>query len=125
MGFGFLSNPFYPNFVKKLQVQKLDYRIHFALNCGAISCPPIFFYNYEIIDNQLNIATNSFIHLETSIEVKSLAIHTTKLFLWYRRDFGTIKKIKQIIGTVFNQDLSNYKLKFKPYNWEKQLNNFN
>ena len=44
LGFGCLPNPFYPSFIKKLQVNKLDYRIHFALNCGAVSCPPILFY---------------------------------------------------------------------------------
>lgn len=124
IGFGFLYNPFYPNFIKKLRVTKLDYKIHFALNCGAVSCPPILVYKSDLIVSQLNLATHSFIESESDIDYTTKTIFTSKLFLWYYRDFGSVKTIKQITGTVFNQDFSNFTLKHKPYNWTKQLRNF-
>ena len=54
--------------IKQLAVSSVDYRIHFALNCGAKSCPPIFFYSYDNIENQLDLATRSFLLSETEID---------------------------------------------------------
>lgn len=34
--------------IKKLAVSNLDYKIHFALNCGGKICPPIRFYESKI-----------------------------------------------------------------------------
>lgn len=52
--FGYLSNPFVSPLIKKIAVQTLDYRIHFALNCGAKSCPPIALNTLEKLDEELN-----------------------------------------------------------------------
>jgi hypothetical protein len=66
-----------------------DPRIHFALVCGARSCPPIGFYEAEQIDFQLQLAAESFIN---SSQVKVLpdegAISISKIFKWYKSDFG-------------------------------------
>ena len=124
VGFGFLFNVFYPKFIRKLKVNKLDYRIQFALNCGAVSCPPILVYKFENVENQLQLATQSFIESETSININEKKIKTSKLFLWYLGDFGSLKKVKSIIEEVFNMKLSNYKITFQKYNWEKKLHNF-
>lgn len=123
-GFGFLNNPFFPRDIKNMQVKNLDYRIHFALNCGAISCPPISIYDDDTIDDQLELATNSFIESETTVDNERKLLKISKLYLWYFRDFGTVKNIKQIIGKSLNLNVSNYKLTFQKYNWAQQLHNF-
>ncbi|NJO01158.1 MAG: DUF547 domain-containing protein [Bacteroidia bacterium] len=41
LSLGYLSKPFSAHYIKKYRVNKLDYRVHFALNCGAASCPPV------------------------------------------------------------------------------------
>ena len=41
-----------------MAVDVIDFRIHFALNCGAKSCPPIAFYSYDKINDQLDLATH-------------------------------------------------------------------
>jgi len=41
---GYLPNIFASQTIKNLSVRHINYRIHFALNCGAKSCPPIAFY---------------------------------------------------------------------------------
>ena len=124
IGFGYLHNPFYSDYIKKLQVNVLDFRIHFALNCGAVSCPPILFYEFNKINEQLKLATSSFIETGTTINSNKKILEISKLFLWYKGDFGSNLKIKQIIGTIFNQNFKYYHLKFKEYNWKKKLNNF-
>ena len=42
-------------------VVELDPRIHFTLNCGATSCPPIRVYSAPNLDSQLNRAAASFL----------------------------------------------------------------
>jgi len=49
----------------KISLAHVDPRIHFALNCGAKSCPPIKTFSGDQVQDQLQVATSSF--LEVSI----------------------------------------------------------
>ena len=103
----------------------MDYRIHFALNCGAKSCPPIAFYTFEKLNKELNNAMVAFIISETTIDEYKKTVNTSKLLHWYCGDFGGSKSgIKKVLQQVLNQDFTNYKLLFNEYRWETQLNNF-
>ncbi|WP_341224640.1 DUF547 domain-containing protein [uncultured Arcticibacterium sp.] len=121
---GYLPNIFAPILIKSLAVNKVDYRIHFALNCGAKSCPPIAFYNYNKLDQQLDIATLSFLESETEVFYDKMEIHTTSLMSWFRGDFSGKKGIKQILEDKLNIPTTGFKLIYKPYSWEDQLLNF-
>eukprot|EP00091_Calanus_sinicus_P010377 TRINITY_DN24186_c0_g1_i1.p1 TRINITY_DN24186_c0_g1~~TRINITY_DN24186_c0_g1_i1.p1 ORF type:complete len:278 (+),score=39.79 TRINITY_DN24186_c0_g1_i1:264-1097(+) len=61
----------------KVALTKLDPRIHFALNCGARSCPPIRIYTEERIDNQLEMATKSFVSQEVTVVGKERNLRYT------------------------------------------------
>ena len=122
--FGYLPNPFVSSLIKVLAVKKLDYRIHFALNCGAKSCPPIAFYTLEKLDEELNFVMESFLASETSIDENNKTVSTSKLLYWYCGDFGGYFEIKNVLKGVLNQDFTNYKLLFNAYSWETQLNNY-
>ena len=41
-------------------VDKVDYRIHFALNCGAQSCPAIAFYTIASLEKRTHNGRNIF-----------------------------------------------------------------
>lgn len=122
--FGYLPTPFVSPLIKNLAVQTLDYRIHFALNCGAKSCPPIAFYTLEKLDEELNFVMESFLDSETSIDENNKTVSTSKLLYWYCGDFGGYLEIKNVLKDVLNRDFTNYKLLFKEYSWETQLNNY-
>ncbi|TVR79030.1 MAG: DUF547 domain-containing protein [Chitinophagaceae bacterium] len=124
-GLGYLPDPFPGKKIRHLAVEKTDYRLHFALNCGATSCPPIAFYNYEDIDAQLRLATESFLETDTKIHEEEKVVYVSKLFLWFRADFGGRSGINRILSKQFNIDFSKYKLKYNDYNWDTQLQNFN
>lgn len=66
-------------------------RIHFALNCGAISCPPLYnkVYLHTIIDSQLNDRTRAFINNPKYNKISKKKISISKIFDWYKEDFGT------------------------------------
>ena len=121
---GFFPNLFAPKFIKDNAVKRLDYRIHFALNCGAESCPPIAFYNHKNIDGQLDMATQTFLEGESEFNDQEKIVYTTALFKWFYADFGRKKGIKNIFKKQLDKDISKYKIKYKEYSWEDDLHNF-
>jgi hypothetical protein len=70
-----------------LAVEPLDPRVHFALTCGARSCPPIGVYHAAAIDDQLELATRNFVNQEVIVDGQGRLV-CSKLFKWYRGDFG-------------------------------------
>ena len=121
---GYLPNLFFRKIVKDLAVDKIDYRIHFALNCGAASCPPIAFYSPDRLGIQLEIATASFLEGETDVLEDTKEIHTTRLFRWFLGDFGGKRGIEKILSDKLNVTATDYKLVYKDYSWEEQLDNY-
>jgi hypothetical protein len=65
----------------------LDPRVHFALNCGTRSCPPVAFYEAERLQEQLEAAAHSFINAE-GVRVADGEAVLSPLFEFYRDDFG-------------------------------------
>jgi len=122
--FGYLRDPFVSPLIKNLAVETLDYRIHFALNCGAKSCPPIAFYTSDKIENQLENAMFSFVSSETKIDKINKTVSTSKLLHWYIGDFGGTSGIKKVLQHVLELQLSAYKLRFNDYSWETHLENY-
>jgi hypothetical protein len=121
---GYLPQFLPSKLIKRLAVSKIDYRIHFTLNCGAKSCPPIAFYKYEDLEKQLTIATKSFLKSETDIDTVGKVLHTSKILQWFKGDFGRKKKIRSLLSKVLNRDFSGYSIKFKDYDWSALLKNY-
>ena len=70
-------------------VAPMDPRIHFTLVCGSKSCPPIGFYTFERIEEQLELATASFVNSqEVEVIPSDNLLRISQIFRWYRRDFG-------------------------------------
>lgn len=86
-----ISRPFSASDPRLAVSLTCDPRIHFALNCGAKSCPPIAVYSPEeaVLNSQLQMATESFLDSTVSFHEKEKSVHLSKLFEWYRVDFGS------------------------------------
>lgn len=121
---GYLTNIFAPRWIKAWALKKEDFRIHFALNCGAVSCPPIAFYTEDKINEQLDLATLSFLENETDIDYSSKTLTISKLFLWYKGDFGGENGAKKIISEYLNNDFMDFKIKYAEYDFTEHLDNF-
>lgn len=121
---GYVTNIFALRWIKDWSLDKEDFRIHFALNCGAVSCPPIAFYSEDNIDKQLDLATASFLEVETIVDQNSKTITISKLFLWYKGDFGGERGAKKITSKYLNQDFSDYKVKYSEYDFTEDLDKF-
>lgn len=121
---GYLPSLGVRRIIRLLSVDKIDYRIHFALNCGAKSCPPIFFYDPENLDEQLDMATQEFISNNTVFSHENKEIYISRIFRWYMADFGGRKGIRKLLNKVFEQDLRDYKIRYQTYDWTEVLDNF-
>ena len=122
---GYLNKLFPSKTEKDLRVDKLDSRIHFALNCGAKSCPPIAFYNAEKINTQLDLAATGYLSAEAVYDKETNILKLPTILSWFRRDFGGKKKIIELLKT--KQLLAtNVKpaIKFKKYDWTLYLDNY-
>ncbi len=67
-------------------------RIHFAVNCAALSCPPLRAEAYEgaTLDAQLGQQTRRFLTdpARTQIDVAEGTARITKIMDWFKGDFG-------------------------------------
>lgn len=93
-----------------LMVKAFDPRIHFALNCGSISCPPVAFYTATNIDSELALAEENFVRQEFVVDHQHKEIRCSEIFVWYREDFQ---------HTYLNRhDLEGYAVYPAPYQWK-------
>ncbi|XP_064870296.1 uncharacterized protein zgc:152951 isoform X3 [Oncorhynchus nerka] len=105
--------------------------IHFALNCGAMGCPPIKTYTPKDIDSQLRTAAESFLENDDGCVVDSEKgeVRLSQIFKWYKADFGgTDEKLLNWIlehmgdspkRSSLQSVLSSGKIKvsYLPYDW--------
>ena len=116
----------------KFVLKKLDCRIHFALNCGAVSCPPIRAFNENDIDFQLDLASKNFLNQDLEIDLKNgvYFLKMSSILNWYRVDFGEEFGILKFIFRYLDKEGKNfklvrevienkqkYKLVYKDYDW--------
>ncbi len=122
---GHLNKLFPGKTEKALRVDKLDYRLHFALNCGAKSCPPIAFYKPENINQQLDLATNAYLRGESEYDETNNTIKLPTLMSWFCRDFGGKKKMIELLKelSIVPND-KKPRIKFKTYDWTLYLQNY-
>jgi hypothetical protein len=67
-----------------------DPRIHYALSCGAVSCPnlqPEPFYADQV-ERQLNEAAIEYVNGSRCIRIEGDQLGLSSMFRWYRDDFG-------------------------------------
>lgn len=88
LGLGYVRNPVPARFERLHRVECLDPRVHFALNCGARSCPPLAAYDPERLDSQLDAAAASYLAGETAVLDGGDTVRVPRLLQWYLGDFG-------------------------------------
>jgi len=121
---GYIGKPFPSSFKKNFRVFHKDPRVHFAMNCGARSCPPIRFYQVQSLGADLDLTTRSFLNQEVEFDKTTNTAHVTSLFSWFRGDFGGLKGIKAFLYAHDLVPSTNIKLKFTRYDWSHAFQNY-
>ena len=131
-GVGMITNPF-PKGDPRLSValNTVEPLIHFALVCGAKSCPPIKTYSADDVMNQLTVACESFLDGDDAlkINVQKQTVALSQIFNWYKEDFGgnnqkTVEWILSHMGVGEKKDKlqlivnsGQMKVSFMAYDW--------
>ena len=110
---------------------EVDCRVHFALNCGAKSCPPVDVYTERGLDAELEAAARAFNESSTAVDVHRGVARVSSLYRWYRRDFGANdvavatkimgwlagERRKALEGLLANDAARFRGLEYEPYDW--------
>ena len=123
-GLGRIRKWFPNKLERKLRVDKRDYRIHFALNCGAKDCPPVAIYEWERLDEQFNKGTKKYLSESTVYDASKKEVAVTSLFSWFRGDFGGKSGTKKILHKLKLIPTKDVDITFKNYDWTLDLDNF-
>lgn len=124
-GLGYIQKWLPGQFEKRLRVDSLDNRIHFAMNCGASSCPVIGFYTPESVDEALDIATESYLKRHVTYDSTTNTASVPKVFQWFRGDFGGKPAIYQLLKRyeLIPPDCEPT-LDYKDWDWTRHLGAF-
>lgn len=98
----------------------LDPRVHFALSCGALSCPPVRVYDAASLDAQLGLAEKAFVEGETRVDAAAGEVLTSRVFAWYSGDFGGRSGCFARIARVMGCDpatLAGMRPIYRSYDW--------
>lgn len=123
---------------RRLALPEADCRIHFALNCGAKSCPPVKNFTATAIDEELRIVAQAFTEQEDNVRLnpKKNEIHLNMILNWYGVDFAPSKDLlpekvvtflrgekKETLQAMLDS-CDKISVKFNEYNWGTNASDF-
>jgi hypothetical protein len=96
--------------------RKADARVHFAINCASLDCPPLRrrAYAAATLDADLEAQTRQFLSRPEQLRVdvvKGLVV-TSQLLEWYGADFGDVRTFLSRHAPVAALPIT-----FRPYDW--------
>ena len=101
-----------------------DGRIHFAVNCGALSCPPVRVYRGDALEEQLDTAERSFLAAESAIDEAAGVVETSRLLAWYAADLGGERGVRARIARALEVDearVARLRLRYRAYDWTSAI----
>jgi hypothetical protein len=109
----------------EMAIEPIDPRVHFALVCGARSCPPIAFYDGIKLDEQLESACINFINAGgAEFDSASRTLRLSRILRWYQGDFGGRRGVLELTKKCTHDDelrsaleTGSARIKFMRYDW--------
>lgn len=110
----------------KWVIEPFDARVHFALNCGSRSCPPIRVYSPEKLDSELDLAARSYLATHMKIGYETCTLYLTPIFMWFASDFGEREDILDFVLSHLSKEAEFHWLteqrdriliRYQPYDW--------
>jgi len=95
-------------------------RIHFAVNCASISCPPLMNRAFiaSRMEAQLDEVSRKFVNDKSRNQISTNEIKVSKVFEWFRGDFdktgGVVPFIKKYARTSVSNGAA---ISFLDYDW--------
>ncbi|WP_057937693.1 DUF547 domain-containing protein [Algoriphagus resistens] len=95
-------------------------RIHFAINCASVSCPPLLNEAFEAstIDAQLDKMANRFINDSSRNKITPGAVQLSSIFSWFKGDFTKNSSLIDFLNKYSKTKINpNAKISFLDYDW--------
>jgi hypothetical protein len=105
-----------------------DPRVHFAVNCASIGCPPVRneAFTGNMLETQLNDNTANYVNDISKNYFKGNTLYVSKIFKWFSEDFndGPAAFLLKYAKGDFKDELEKKKnvLKIKYYKYDWMLN---
>ena len=124
-GLGYLPKLYVTGLERRYRLSECDPWIHFALNCGAESCPAIRAYEPDRIDDQLELATRAYLASTAEYDADAGVVRVPRVFLWYRGDFGGASGIRAFLREydVVPEDATP-SIRHRSWDWSKAAGKF-
>ncbi|WP_435186484.1 DUF547 domain-containing protein [Halobellus sp. EA9] len=124
-GLGYLPKVYVTDFERRYRLEDCDPRLHFALNCGAESCPAIRAYEPDRVDDQLDLATRSYLDATVAYDPGTNVVRVPRVFLWFRGDFGGRTGIRSFLKSygALPGD-ARPKIRYRSWDWSKAPGGF-
>lgn len=100
-----------------------DPRVHFALHCGARSCPPVRAYAEADLDARLDLATRAYLAQETAVDWGARVVTLPRLCRLYLGDFGGVAGVIELLrahhdeGERIARERGGLAVAWGPYDW--------
>lgn len=120
--FTLFGEPASLDFVEHQLIRKLfkEPRIHFAVNCASISCPPLASEAYQAskLEAQLETAAFNFLQDKDANHIDGETVYVSKIFDWYEEDFtsGVLAFVARYWSSL-PDDLSTLEVAYTAYDW--------
>jgi hypothetical protein len=102
-----------------------DPRIHFALNCGAESCPAILVYDAGTVDGALDDATALYLERTVEYDARRNRVRLPRVCLWFVGDFGGPSGLRSLLREFeLIPPGASPSLRFDSYDWSRVPRNF-
>ncbi|MEM6392731.1 MAG: DUF547 domain-containing protein [Planctomycetota bacterium] len=108
-----------------------DGRIHFALICGALSCPPLLDepYRAERLGEQMDAIGRVWLNQPDGLRMEGDTAVMSRIMKWYRSDFDAMGGLRGVVERYAEEPLRGEalraidagRLEFMPYDWTINL----
>ncbi|MFC3880586.1 DUF547 domain-containing protein [Algoriphagus namhaensis] len=95
-------------------------RIHFAINCASVSCPPLLneAFKADIIESQLQRVAKTFINDTSRNKITKDRIEISSIFSWFKGDFTKNGSLIDFLNQYSTVKISpNAKVSHLDYDW--------
>lgn len=99
-----------------------DPRIHFAVNCASVDCPPLapVAYTGRKLESALEAQTRAYLTRPGAVRFNDAkkTMEVVKLFEWYAKDWGGEAGVRKFLRRyVDDKRVETYKLTYREYDW--------
>jgi glutaredoxin len=125
-----------------MALSNLDCRIHFGLNCGAKSCPPVKYFRSKSVDEELRVVALSFCEKNETclVDEAKHELSLSMLMKWFEKDFCSSRdeipvtmlrflkgEKKEALSRMIGKSVQckmPISIKYLPYDWSANASRF-